>query len=479
MRALLHRLHALTVLLALVTGGSALAVQPATSGPTGKVKGNVSGLLGSPALITLVSDSLIRTTVPDSKGAFAFDAVPDGKFFVKAQSNGYALGAAQTVVVAKGLAAPVSVEFKAAALDKNSFSYEWISDGTRGGYETSAAINRPPVIEFLNETVTPSDASAAPTLRDVYGIILSNEQAAWTQEHATRLLAVMRSIPQTTNLEMPRTPSKWILSNEGLTDDIQIVRSAAGDVVTVAEASMVNATPRVGTLDGVRGRFSSKRLHHALVRYVTDDGRNADAAERILNQRFGVSINGIDYAALTATTTRDDWRAFAAFKPAELIELINMMEEMPSGFHQVAGLKYLVRRAYGRGIPDCACAAVARTGNGYIEFQDGAFDDLPFTQHTILHEKTHFLWSGLFDDKLKRAWVELGGWYENRADPNGWSTTKTTEFVTPYAHLKNPNEDMAESVAAFILQPDLLRSRSPAKYAFIRDYIMQGSAYIA
>lgn len=51
--------------------------------------------------------------------------------------------------------------------------------------------------------------------------------------------------------------------------------------------------------------------------------------------------------------------------------------------------------------------------------------------------------------------------------------------MSAYAHGENPNEDMAESVADFIVNPDILRSRSLPKYEFIRDYIMQGDIYIS
>ena len=38
---------------------------------------------------------------------------------------------------------------------------------------------------------------------------------------------------------------------------------------------------------------------------------------------------------------------------------------------------------------------------------------------------------------------------------------------------------MAESLSFFVINPDALRSRSLAKYEFIRDRIMQGNIYIS
>ena len=41
------------------------------------------------------------------------------------------------------------------------------------------------------------------------------------------------------------------------------------------------------------------------------------------------------------------------------------------------------------------------------------------------------------------------------------------------------NEDMAESIAYYIVNPDKLRSRSPAKYKFIQNRLMRGTRYLS
>ena len=74
--------------------------------------------------------------------------------------------------------------------------------------------------------------------------------------------------------------------------------------------------------------------------------------------------------------------------------------------------------------------AVAWTSAGYIEFMESAFQGqgLDYIHRLILHEKAHFLLDYLFDEQLRQDWIELGGWYENPDDKDGWSTTKQTEF---------------------------------------------------
>jgi hypothetical protein len=478
------------------------ARSPVKAPPSADVVGTIDNLNGASAIVTLGHDGYLRSTSSDASGNYTFKQVPFGKYFIKAEANGYALGQAKEITVPQTAAAsgfsplhapsraptstttaPVATTFQAQALDHHRFSYHWSEDGSRSGYETSAYINQPPAISFLNETISPADPSSANTLQYDYNIILSNADVTWSQETASRLLSMMKIIPQAIHLSAtngPLKPSKWILTDQHITDDISVVRTDAGDTVTISTDAMTYAHPRMVLVDGVKGKFFSKRLHHALVRYVTTDGADVQAVDKILRERFGTSIIVPDYTALTATTTQEDQYRFTQFRPSELISIINMFEEMPEGFHVIKGLNYLVRRNFGQKNPRYFCvAALAFPSAGYIEFVDGAFSDLNFTHHVIIHEKSHFMWEFLFDANIRDAWASTGGWSRDSADPDGWSTTQTTSFVSSYAHKKNPNEDMAESIAAFILDPGLIKSRSVPKYEFIRDNIMHGSVFVS
>jgi hypothetical protein len=221
-----------------------------------------------------------------------------------------------------------------------------------------------------------------------------------------------------------------------------------------------------------------------MVCFATNYGKNVYEVNKILKDNFGCTTKVPDYTKLTETTTQEDAACFQAFKPAELVSIINMFEEMPVGFHVTPHLNYLVRRQDGHINPkDPDAAAISYCiDNGYIEFMSKAFegDDQPSrTLRLILHEKTHFLWAYNFSEEIKNDWTALGGWYKDPNSGNGWSTTKSTEFVSEYAHRKNPDEDMAESVAFYIKDPTKLLSRAPEKYAFIRDRIMHGTRYIS
>ena len=203
-----------------------------------------------------------------------------------------------------------------------------------------------------------------------------------------------------------------------------------------------------------------------------------------MRDRFGCEILNINYEELTRGITDEDAGRFQDFVPSELVAIINMFDELPEGFHKTPHLNYLVRRQNGHPHPIYPQAAAVAwcVDNGYIEFMENAFggNNQQFeTLRLILHEKTHFLWAYSFSGEIRSDWTELGGWYLDPNSSEGWATTKDTEFVTAYAHGKNPDEDMAESVAYYLKDPELLQSRAPEKYEFIRDRIMHGVRYIS
>ena len=372
--------------------------------------------------------------------------------------------------------------FNTGVFTVDAFEYHWEIDETPEGQE-SATVVEPVVVKFLDESIEVPSHSASLALMRKYSVYL---QGDWSPGHAYRLLQTFESIPQETNHLSASTPSVepsvWRLSRRHVPHDIEIQFEDGNTIVRIAQASFGYATPRLAEIEGVRGRFFSKRLHRAVVRFVTDDGVDRYALERILRERYAVSVNIPDYSELTRQTTGEHAGRFDIFKNEELLSLVSMLEEFPQGMLTTPGLKYFVRRLDGTPHPTIPeAAAVAWTGAGYIEFMESAFkgQGADNIHRLILHEKAHFFWEHLFDEQLKQDWIQLGGWFKNPDDKDGWSTTKQVEFVSAYAHGNNPDEDMAESISYYIVRPDKLRSRSPAKYEFIQNRIMHGTRYIS
>ena len=451
-----------------------------------EVKVILSGLeKGDKAILSIASGTYLASIPVSENGTFTFANVPDGKHSVKAEATGYNVMEAMTVIVKNNSVTqsqPLKIAITKMSKNPDSWTFEWKEDGSPSGHTTTAHKNEPAEIEFLGKMIVPADVPSFSILKEKYNIVLANDEKPWSLEYAYRMVETMKTIP--TYSVSSLKPAKFSLTADHLADDISVVPIEGGYEVRISEDAFYYANPFLVDLDGKRGRLFSKRLHHALVNFITDFGRDLSAVNNILYMRFGCSILNIDYTELTKPTTQEDAACFQQFKPAELVSIINMFEEFPDGFRKVPHLKYLLRRQNGHDhplYPTAAAVAWPTLENGYIEFMEKAFggnsQELA-TQRLILHEKTHFLWEHVFSEEIKADWIELGGWYVDPNAPEGWSTTKTTEFVSAYAHGKNPNEDMAESVADYVKNPAILMSRSVGKYEFIRDRIMHGVRYI-
>ena len=457
--------------------------------------GRVTGVEGVDAFdnvrVILSRPGLLDTVTPDSDGQFAFYDLADGDYVVKVRKPGFKSAPAHPFRIERGALVSVSgatPNFVLQELGSDAFVFHWEEDQSTAGYEYQANVAKPLEVEFLGEEVAVFDSSAGNQLQYDYNIsLLNGDGGSWTSEHAYRLLRTLEAIPQWKQYpgreETVLRASQWFIAPTHVEDDIRITGNGEGPrTVWIAEDAFVDASPKLARVDGKRGVYYSQRLHHALVRYVTDNGRNEWAYEKILKERFGLTTRIGDYEELTANTTGEPASRFQRFHPEEIVQLINLLEEMPAGMHVTPGLGFLVRRLNGTQNPGKPQApAIAWTAAGYIEFMDAAFDTASTltTHRLIIHEKAHFLWAQLFDAQLKQAWIELGGWYRDASTASGWATTKQTEFVSAYAHQENPNEDMAESIAYFIVNPRKLRSRAIGKYEFIRDRIMQGNVYIS
>ncbi len=354
-------------------------------------------------------------------------------------------------------------------------TYHWAADEVPSGQET-VFVPQPVEVEIEGTDIKTSISDTASLrLAQWYKVYLSPE---WDADKTYLLLQALQEMSRYA-LAWRHNPTYWILSDAHVAQDIDLgpdVEVAAGSLrtITIAADAFTYAHPFVAKIEGIQGRYFSKRLWRAALRfatYIPGIGIQHQAIDRMLQRNYGVTVHVPDYEVLTGEPAHK----FSKFSYEEILGIMIMFEEYPSGMHVTPGLKYLIRRAPD---PFVEYAARANTGRGFIEFTDKVFEDgiTHETQRIILHEKAHFLWAYLFDAQLKADWIELGGWYyENER----WKTTNQTEFVSDYAHGVNPNEDMAESIAYYIVTPDKLRSRSPAKYEFIQNRIMHGTRYIS
>jgi len=471
---------------------------------TFSVAGTVSGIEGDNKLVvsigTALGDAFLATrTVSVIRNDFLVEGLnASGSHFIKLEGTGYT-GAPSRLIPANfssdanvqmvGSTCVLTFDLTATRITSRrrlgeapAFSYHWETDASRGGAATAQYIVKPPVIEFQNETLSLADDQAAGTLYQEFAVVLAEDNEVWSSEYASRLLVAFNTVPSMQGKCMAWNGvdytgrgcslSRWTLSKDYLQDDIVIITNATSGERRVQISSKVfaYATPQVVKLDGVRGAFFSKRLHNAVVRFITAEGLNRAAVEFIMSSRFGCSVAPITnagYLTMTARTTAEDGSQFQPWSvhPEEPLLLLSMFEELPNGFHVIKGLDYIVRRGDGYDHPLYPTApAVAwalyncASNSGYIEFMESGFTaDIRHLRRLILHEKAHLMWACLFSQELRAAWIKIAGWYVDAGAESGWSTTEDTTFVSAYAHLKNPNEDMAESISYYVENPAKLQ----------------------
>jgi len=415
-----------------------------------------------------------------------FSNLSNGKWSFKLDATGYYFPTAQVFELT---GSPKTFEITLTPItlsNSTNYVYKWQDDSSFVGHAQQSYINQPNEIQVLDQSIKIPEDFNSINLLNKHGIALSDKISPWTPEDAFRLFQTVKRIPSLLiNDDLlavfkAEVKSVWYITDQDVIDDIQIVERNGIKFVTISRKAFTYALPMVVTLDGVKGRFYSKRLYGALVNFATNYGYNSNAVSQLALSRFGIKflVPNSDLQKLM----NEDFSNFQEFSAFEKITLLSMFEELPDGMHVQSNLKYLVRRIAGQLNPKYTAApAIAWVGNNTIEFMDAAFNSpqYSFTQRLMLHEKAHFMWDGLFDQKLRDDWATLGSWYLDPTSPSGWTTSNTTEFVSAYAHLKNPNEDMAESIAAYVVNPDILRSRSLRKFEFIRDRIMQGTRYVS
>ena len=420
----------------------------------------------------------------DETSIVNFD-LSEGEWAIKLDATGYTYPSQQVVTVPTD----VSATFALTEMAGGEYTYNWNDDGSAAGHSTQSYIAEPTEIIVLNDTISVPIGFSSIKLRTEYGIILSDEKEIWSKEDAYRLYKMFSNLPYDKYGEYTKIDYEngenirgvFYLSEDEIYEDISIEDKNGLNYATVSQSAFTYANSQIVKLDGIRGKFFSKRLYHAVVNFITNFAQNDAVLEWLARERFGIEfMKPNDFE----TFMGDDKSNFQEFYGSEKLEILAMFEELPEGFHKQSGLKYLIRRIDGQDHPDPVykpAAAIAWTGLKTIEFMSKAFigGNLSDTRRLILHEKAHFLWAHTFDKTTKDDWAEIGGWFEDATSPSGWSTYNTTEFVSAYAHAKNPNEDMAESIAIYLTNADRLINVSQKKYEFIRDRIMHGTRYVS
>ncbi|SBT70372.1 sporozoite invasion-associated protein 1, putative [Plasmodium malariae] len=475
---------------------------------TGVVKGIIEGQPISIALGAQYSnnfESLEVLTLTASSPTFRFK-VPAGKYYLRTFGAAYMTPSAIKVNVPCEKCKFVntlytdSIDMSPYENDPNLFIYEW-------ELQSSAPI----ALEHIN-TIHNDDAEwthehdlsnelkldgsgAAATLKEFYGIEL---MGLWGSEYADRLLNVIAKFPKCIQLvtydkeerSRQRKHQKWILVQEDLgAFDMDVEIFGEGDnenyskIVRVSKEAF-EYSKKIVKNPGSNGKYYSRRLEKVLIRALLSS--DYELFSTYFEQKHGVTL--LDPERNYSLVERVTGYSYNDYQPwrqniEELVELATSWDEYPQGFQKVSGLKYLGRRKNGLKHPVYPTAPAVAFPAGaqrdsLLEFMESAFVNYRDISHLVLHEIGHFIYVNLLSSELKNIWISTGQWYEEPLSPSKWATKNELGFVSAYAHDKTPGEDFAESIAAFVLNPRLLNSRSSIKYNWIKSNVFSGSFYV-
>ena len=172
---------------------------------------------------------------------------------------------------------------------ENSFIYEWQDDSSYVGHATQTYINEPFDLVVIDDTLSvPIDYSSI-KLREEYGIVLSNDKREWNDEDSYRLYSNIERFEdvvgepfQSNNLPLlnletgENLKSIWYLTDEEIEKDIKVETINGVKYVTLSSSALTFAEPMIVKLDGLRGKFYSKRLYKAMLNYFSEFGTNSN-----------------------------------------------------------------------------------------------------------------------------------------------------------------------------------------------------------
>ena len=192
----------------------------------------------------------------------------------------------------------ISVTFALTGLTDADCDYTWEDDGSAAGHATQRYVNGPAKIVVVNDSIVVPDDFSAVKLRTEYGVVLSDSIQTWSSVDSYRLYKMFSNLPydkygEGKGLDYETGKNiRGIFMLTGLEQDNDLTINNATSVpyATVSQSAFTHAKPQIVTIDGIRGKFFSKRLYHAIVNFITDFANNDEVLSWIARERFGVKF---------------------------------------------------------------------------------------------------------------------------------------------------------------------------------------------
>lgn len=193
-------------------------------------------------------------------------------------------------------------------------------------------------------------------------------------------------------------------------------------------------------------------------------GKSVGTHLLFMQRKFG--MNGSHLAYVNA----DPW------KKSELDSLLLGLSDFPDKIFPVEDSKKMTHfsRGYMRKGGGMTIA------NATMEFFDRWNDQNSWQKRTtITHELAHVL-AGVTQIDDSKEWMSLGNWEKTTKIKDGekieTAVSQNPRAVSEYGKTNNW-EDLAESVVAYRYNPQLLKSKSPAKYNLIKTVLFDNVEY--
>ena len=213
---------------------------------------------------------------------------------IKIDATGYTYPSQKVITIPND----ISATFALTEMVGGNYSYNWVDDDSAAGHSTQSYIAEPTEIIVLNDTISvPTDFSSI-KLRTEYGIVLSDDKEKWTNEDAYRLYKMFSNLPygkfgESSTIDYQTGENirgVFYLSGDEIFEDIFIEDKDGFPHATVSQSAFTYANPQIVKLDGIRGKFYSKRLYHAVVNFITDFANNEEVLNWLARERFGIQF---------------------------------------------------------------------------------------------------------------------------------------------------------------------------------------------
>ena len=137
--------------------------------------------------------------------------------------------------------------------------------------------------------------------------LLSDEEESWSMDDSYRLYKMFESLPfnpfgegNEVNFETGENVTGiFTLSNDILDRDLELSTVDNIKIARVGKDAFTYASPQIVTVDGIKGKFYSKRLYKAIVNFITDFGSTLifiPLSSNIVSSELVSSANSMPYA---------------------------------------------------------------------------------------------------------------------------------------------------------------------------------------